>query len=350
MGNEKMREKYRGTLIGCALGDTIGMPIEIWSRERIRKYVGRVEEPLDPIEIIPKDAEGQPLKQDEFGKFFEFTRHFEKGAITDDTILTLAIAESIIDCQVINLDDIAKKHLEAFHKYKDKGGFGGTTVAAFRRLELGFPWYEAAISDGAGNGPAMKMSPIGLWTHATNNEQGLQAASMIGKITHKDIRSVTSGVIQAYLVDTLLRYEYLDKSNFFLSLGLASYMEEDVNQETGLALLKPDENLYSRIKWVIQNYDASSEDAYRLLGNGGFVNESYPFALFMFQKYWDDPIEGLLEAVNFGGDSDTVGAMYGALAGAKNGMIWPENWVNTLIEKDRIINAADGLYNLRRYP
>ena len=142
---EKLQEKYRGTLIGCAIGDTIGMPIEIWSRERIHKYVGRVEEPLDPIEIIPRDAEGKPLEKDEFGKFFKFTREFDKGAITDDTILTLAIAESIIDCQGIDFNDIAKKHLEAYHQYKDKGGFGGTTISAFKRLELGFPYTGAAI-------------------------------------------------------------------------------------------------------------------------------------------------------------------------------------------------------------
>lgn len=348
-----LQEKYRGTLIGCAVGDTIGMPIEIWSRERIHKYVGRVEEPLDPLEIIPKDSEGQPLKQDEFGKFFEFTRKFDKGAITDDTILTLAIAESIIECQGVNLDDIAKKHLEAYHQYMDKGGFGGTTIAAFKRLEQGFPWYEAAINEGAGNGPAMKMSPIGLWANALYRNDEDEAALMIGKITHKDIRSLASGCIQSSLVTSILFCEDLQRLGllgFYDLLEIYSETESYVSNETNLPLPEPKESLKNRIEWILNHHDATSEEAYQFLGNGGFVNESYPFALFMFQKYWDDPVEGLLEAVNFGGDSDTVGAMYGALAGAKNGMIWPEKWVNTLIEKDRIIAAADGLYNLRENP
>ena len=82
------------------------------------------------------------------------------------------------------------------------------------------------------------------------------------------------------------------------------------------------------MRWIIENKDGAVESAYQHLGNTSSVYRSYPFTLFMFQKYWDQPLEGLLETINYGGDCDTTGAMFGALAGAKHGNIFPKHWLN----------------------
>ncbi|MBI2173861.1 MAG: phosphoenolpyruvate carboxylase, partial [Candidatus Omnitrophica bacterium] len=73
-------------------------------------------------------------------------------------------------------------------------------------------------------------------------------------------------------------------------------------------------SLSERVEWVAASMDAEAADAHRNLGSSSLVFSSYPFALFMLQKYWDNPVEGLVEVVNFGGDTDTTGAIYGALA------------------------------------
>ena len=66
----------------------------------------------------------------------------------------------------------------------------------------------------------------------------------------------------------------------------------------------------------------------------------------MFQKYWNNPIEGLIETVNWGGDADTTGAIYGALCGAKHGMIFPEKWIKETKNLEPLIKAAEGIYDL----
>lgn len=76
--------------------------------------------------------------------------------------------------------------------------------------------------------------------------------------------------------------------------------------------------------------------------------DAYPFTIFMFQKYWDDPVKGIIETVNFGGDCDTTGAIFGALAGARHGMVFPKEWVDVLKNKDRLQKAAEGIYALRK--
>lgn len=67
----------------------------------------------------------------------------------------------------------------------------------------------------------------------------------------------------------------------------------------------------------------------------------------MFQKYWNNPIEGLIETVNFGGDCDTTGAIYGSLCGAKNGMIFPAKWIEPLKDFEKIKKIADRIFELK---
>ena len=80
MANEhknKLEEKYVATLIGCAIGDALGMPVEGLKKEKIQDRVGRVTDFMDSVS--------------------PYTSRLKAGQYTDDTVLTLAIAESIIE-------------------------------------------------------------------------------------------------------------------------------------------------------------------------------------------------------------------------------------------------------------
>ena len=100
------------------------------------------------------------------------------------------------------------------------------------------------------------------------------------------------------------------------------------------------------MEWIASHKNAEDAEAHQVLGSSSIVFQSHPFALFMFQKYWNEPVEGLIETVNYGGDCDTTGAMYGVLAGAKNGMIFPLHWLNELQNRDKIIKLGKNLYEL----
>lgn len=338
-----MKDRYIATLVGCALGDTLGMPVEGWKREQIKKYVGKITNPIGPVKVL--DSEGKLVEKDEFGKL-RYISSFSKGNYTDDTALTLAIAESIAENGKIVLIDIAKKHIEAYDNWvrlHEEKGFGKTTIDGILNLKAGISPLESGVIGGPGNAPAMKMSPVGLYMDLTGfYDYGMHFAELVGKMTHLDPRSIASGVLQAHAIFALLHN--ISRDDFVDMLPIICKKHENYLTQNfkGYEL----GNLTSRITWVTDNNDVSSEDAFEHLKSSSNVISSYPFALFMFQKYWNEPITGLIETINYGGDCDTTGAIYGALCGAKNGMIFPEEWIKELKELDRLTTVAEKLYSL----
>lgn len=347
---DKMRERYRAAMLASALGDTLGMPVEGWKKEQIKRYVpgGRITEPIEPFMV--RDEAGNELDHDEFGKLKYYSRDLHKGDITDDTILSVALAESIVECRGLNLEDVATRQLTEFvTRVKPDGtilgGFGGTTTSAFGNLLGGISPLDSGVIGGPGNAPAMKMFPLGMYMHSKRSYmEGIGFSKLVGGITHLDPRSVVSGVIQAHSIYALLND--VDRDTYLQSIVDVSRSHEEAISEK----FRKSEmgNLTSRIQWIKDNKDASSEQAHEHLGSGSLVFRSYPFALFMFQKYWDSPLDGLLETVNYGGDCDTTGAMYGALAGAKNGIFFPESLTKVIKVKDKLIDLADKIYDLRK--
>lgn len=342
----KMEECYVATLVGCAIGDTLGMAVEAMKREQIQKYVGKITEPLDPV--LPLAPDGSRLKEDEYGSLKGWTRNLRKGMYTDDTILTLALAESLVEAGM-NVEKVAEKQLAAYLAQpaidgkRRSGAFGGTTLEGFANLEKGISAYKSGVIGGPGNAPAMKMSPLGLYMDATGKyEEGLQFAEAVGRITHLDPRSVASGVVQAHAVYVVLND--VSREEFFDSIvAVCKKYEKPVTAEFPLYNKG---NLTSRLEWIANHKDAEDAEAQKTLGSSSLVFQSYPFAVFMFQKYWNNPVEGLIETVNYGGDCDTTGAMYGVLAGAMNGMVFPFNWLNGLQNSDKIVKLGQKMYEL----
>jgi len=104
--------------------------------------------------------------------------------------------------------------------------------------------------------------------------------------------------------------------------------------------------LAERLQWVVEHRNADLETAYHVLGPGWAVTRNYPFALFLFQYYWDDPITGLLTTVNAGGDCDSTAALYGAWCGAVHGLIFSPWWIGVLERSQELKALADALYRL----
>ncbi len=341
-----LKDHYQSTLLGCAIGDALGMPVESWKKEQIRKYAGKITDFLAPV--LVKDENGNLVQQDEFGKLRYWTRDFQKGEYTDDTILTIALAESLVAQRGFDLEDIAKRQAAEYTKRLQPdgtvfGGFGWTTIDGFKNLLAGKSPYESGVIGGPGNAPAMKMAPLGLWMHATMSlEKGLHFAHLVGNITHRDPRSLASGVVQAYAISSLL--EGIDRNSFLReTTSLCTSVEQETPADYPLAERG---TLLERLEWIAENRDVSADEAHRYLKSNSLVFCSYPFALFMFQKYWDNPVEGLIETVNYGGDCDTTGAIFGALAGARHGLCWPEHWATGVQDSARLQEIGGQLYTL----
>jgi ADP-ribosylglycohydrolase len=345
----KTKEKYTAILIGCGIGDCLGMPVEAWSKEHIQKYIprGKVTCPIAPL--ILKDNKGNIIKKDEYGEIKYYTRDLCLGEYTDDTILTIAIAESIIQKQKLDLEDICKKQVQAYKKCKQKdghvrGGFGGTTKRAFENLLKGTSVYKSGISPGLGNGPIMKISPIGIYMHATSKYNlGIKVSEQVAKATHKDKRAIAGAVVQAHAIYTLLKNN-ISKQEFLNTL--IQCCEENEQPLSIKDKLYERGSLLSKLKWISQNNNTSNDNAFSKLGNSALAFESYPFSLFMFQKYWNNPLDGLIETINYGGDCDTTGAIYGTLTGAKHGNIFPQKWIKTLKDSEKLRKLGGEIYKL----
>jgi ADP-ribosylglycohydrolase len=355
------QEQFIATLVGCAVGDALGMPVEGWPKARIKKHVGRITEMIDPV--ILRDNDGNKITEDEFGKLRYWTEVFEKGEYTDDTILTLAIAESIIERGLPDIHHITRKQLEIYQEYsagRGKCGFGGTTKAAFENVLQGVPPLKSGVIGGPGTGPAMKMAPIGMWMalqpaneldgpgpyDAGRGVAGAYLAKLVGRSTHLDPRSIVCGVLQALAIDYLLkRGVTLSSRELFIEFlyDIARVWEEPL---TPIYKWHHKGTIHERLRWINQNLDATLEEAHTHLGSSSATYQAYPFTLWMFQKYFDDPVAGLEEIVNCGGDCDTTGAMFGALAGARHGMIFPEKWTSQIEDLDEIVGVGKKFYNL----
>lgn len=336
-----IKNKYVGTLVGCALGDTLGMPVEGWKKEQIEKYFSRITSPMSPKLI--KDSSGATVNEDEFGRIKYYNKDLNVGDYTDDTILTLALAESILEKQGLDINNIAEKQLEAYESNAKHGGFGRTTTEGFKNLKCGISPLKSGVIGYPGNAPAMKMSPIGLYMHATGRyDEGIVSAENIGKITHLDPRSVASGIVQACAIYSIL--QGISRKEFIESMTNVCLKYEKPLNTTFASAHKG--GLASRLEWIRDNADAEDATAFNYFGNSSFVYKSYPFAIFMFQKYWDDPINGLIETVNYGGDCDTTGAIFGSLSGAKNGIIFPNEWICVIKDIKKIKRIGEEMHKL----
>ncbi len=256
---------------------------------------------------------------------------------------------------MVSRNCICQKQLDIYQEFsarRSKCGFGRTTKAAFQNLLNGVLPTKSGVIGGPGTGPAMKMTPVGIWASLDAKDKGRAATSqylakLIGRSTHLDPRSVVCGTLQAAAITTLLQETWAHSgSEFILCLRhLCREMEEPL---TEAHRWHKRGNIYDRIKWICGNLTVSVEEAHAYLGSSSAVYQAYPFTLWMFQKYWDDPITGLEEIVNCGGDCDTTGAMYGALVGARCGIVFPKVWTKEVAKLNKVIDIAEQLANLEK--
>jgi ADP-ribosylglycohydrolase len=316
-----MKDRVRGAIVGVAIGDALGMPAEGLKPETVGKYYGKISTYRTPRK-----------------------RHFhnlKRGQWTDDTQLTLAIGESIIRMKGLDFEDIAQSHVDAFNG--PRRGWGKTTQQGCQRLLMGDNWWEAGGDSGAGNGPPMKIAPVGILygLDIISLVELIGACINISRMTHGDSRAAVAAVLQAYLIGEAMKKS---SSGFFSSvlynIHLFADRIEDISDDVKNSLTE-------RLYLGTRSLGAEPEQIRKLTGAGAFVNESLPFTYAILLKYQDN-IETCIETlVNMGGDSDTNASMAAAILGAVYGYkAFPKKWRRGLEDRKRLVNLADGLYNM----
>lgn len=323
-----MIDKVIGACIGTAIGDALGMPAEGKKPETITRLYGTIK-----TYRTPRSArDGRP-----------FHHNLSRGMWTDDTQLMLAIGESIVECGKIDYDDIADKHVEAYH---DKRGWGRSTTQAVKNLMEGAVWYDAGVLEAAGNGPPMKIAPLGiLYGLGCLSEFDFTTAVInISKMTHNDPRPAIAALIQAKLIAAGINSDLEGNA-------VRKFIEEHQYRgwrDFSSVLGDGDPPICEAIRAAVSINGCAPRYMLDNIGAKPFVNESCALTIAMVDKYLHSPELCLINLVNMGGDADTTGAMAGAILGATYGYkCFPKRWLRGLEDKKRIVNMAKGLYDLR---
>jgi ADP-ribosylglycohydrolase len=314
MAAPDIKSRFTGTLLGTFIGDALGMPFEGQTHHEI---------------AVQWNAD-YPMLDARLGK----------GTYTDDTQMTIALAESLTHCGKFNGRDAAQRFLT---NYQPDRGYGMGTRSVLQTLKIGTPWDQAAsviYPEGSfGNGAAMRVAPVGLF-YRNDPQQLRQAAENSAAITHTHPLGKEGAAVQAMAVALAANS---DPDNFdpprFIQ-QLTDFAREDrfpfPEQIAALAkLLKED--------------PALDEVADRL-GNDVRAHHSVPTAIYMFlSRPWSFK-EAVAHAVLLGGDTDTIAAMTGAIAGAFLGIeSIPTEWMNELENdekgRDYVTNLSEKLYN-----
>ena len=325
MNPSDQQDRVRAMFYGIHIGDSLGFPVECFTAERIANEYGRVTEYKVPNKH--KWFDGQPA-----------------GGITDDTQISLAVAESLIEAGTLDLKNQAEHHVNALRETTN--GWGNGTRNAVRNLANGGHWKTSGTPDSTGNGVAMKMATIGAWLnyiYRTDPEKGndelFKLLCDFGAMTHRTDLAINAGLTIAVAVSMCLGEEQdIEDIPRFLCIG--------ANAATGL--YNPTEDvLVNPISYLVENYKGMSTQDIITKFNGGtcYCFNSVPFALAFFLRN-PRSIEALYDVVNAGGDTDSNGSMVGAMLGAVNGMkIFPEHLIEGMRFRDRVEDVATRFVN-----
>lgn len=291
------REKFRGAMLGLALGDAIGAPFEGGPSVSLEE----VEKSISSREVL---------------------------GFTDDTEMTIAVAESLLRSGGFNGEDMAKSFVNHFNPAR---GYGAATAHAIQRLKAGEKW-DAVGEESYGNGAAMRAAPIGL-LYNQNLEKVGEVAEASSRITHTHPLGIEGAVLLAASVALLSRSWIVEE--FSPEAFLSKLMELEKN-EVYLSRLNEVKSLRGT---------PDRRKVIERLGNGGEAPDSVPTAIFFFSSTPEDFRLAVLSAVALGGDADTIASMTGALAGAHLGVqAIPGDWVEKLETHGKIEELADRMF------
>ena len=316
--SQQLEQRFVGALIGTFVGDALGMPVEGWSWTRIAREWGEVREML-PARL-------------------------GRGTYTDDTLLMIALAESLLANQGRVVPEDLVRRFRAV--YDPRRGFGAGMHRLVRLWEAGVPWDEAARSlfngGSYGNGAAMRVAPVGVLYHQDPTEV-YRAAVLQARVTHAHPLGQQGAALQALAVAQALR------------ASAHTFSPEQFLEDLEATLPASAETFRRALMMAGELLDRWEDRGLvvRKLGNRSAAHRSVPTAIFAFLTHWTSFEEALVYAVSLGGDTDTLAAMTGAIAGAFHGVhAVPPRWWDALEQgekgRDYVVTLGERLYHLWR--
>ena len=298
-----------GALAGLALGDALGMPTQAMSPAQIRAVYGRITGLVDGDASQPY-APGMPA-----------------GSVTDDTEQALLVASLLVRGRGTSSGRVALDAGEFAHALLDwedsmieRGSLdllGPSTKAALERVRAG----EDPLSvGGAGttNGAAMRVTPIGIAVSTADPEAFADAVWSSCQVTHATRQGFQSAALVAAAVSMGIDWDTPSASDMTALLWKAlTYV--DSLPERGAWTPDPDVVAATRraMQLVANPASSSLECLVEQVGTSVASAQAIPMAFALLAR--DPSPRALLDAANIGGDTDTIGAIAGAILGGALG-------------------------------
>ena len=267
-GPLELCDRVRGCILGGAIGDAMGGPFE-----------GQ----QGPLQFCPHD----------------------QWSISDDSQMTLATCESIIETGEVSPEHIASRFVDWFRAERITG-IGSSTLKALRDLDAGLHWALAGAKGemAAGNGAAMRIAPLAFHLDP-KREQDRRTIRDVCRITHHN----EEAYVGALAITIAIRSVVFDQTT---PTELLDVVVQNL----------PDSRVRDRILTMnALRGDPSVADVAADFGSSGYVVESVPLALYAARSIDRLPLDDVFRnAIEAGGDTDTIASMTGQIAGARLGL------------------------------
>jgi ADP-ribosylglycohydrolase len=326
-------DRARGALYGLAIGDALGMPTQMLSRRQITARWGPL---LTGFEPAPP---GHPI-----------AAALPPGAVTDDTEQALLLARMLVKGHgVLDPRDWAAALISWERHMAERGSLdllGPSTKRALAAVVAGTPPEEAG-QHGDTNGAAMRIPPVGI---AFADTEGLpplvDRVVEASFVTHNTSVALAGAAAVAAAVSAGVGGASVATA---IDAGIAAAR---LAARRGHWVAGAD--VAARIRWAVglvsdAGPDQAAELISTLVGTSLATQESVPAAFAVLSVVPDDPWQACLLAASLGGDTDTIAAMAGAIAGACHGQsAFPPDAIATIDAHGFALPAlADSLLALR---
>ncbi|EQB8917026.1 ADP-ribosylglycohydrolase family protein [Vibrio fluvialis] len=295
-------ERILGTFYGQALGDSMGMPSELWPRSRVKQHFGWIDRFLDG----PQENNA--------------ACYFTACQFTDDTSMALALADAIIECDGQVVPEVIARNVltwaEGFDAF-NKNIFGPSSKAAMRAIKEGIAISELE-NNGVTNGAAMRVSPMGCLLPTNCLDDFIEHVALASSPTHKSDVAIAGAVVVAWAVSKAI--EGHSWSEIKDQLPAIAHATQTKNITTFSASMASRVELALIVASEHCGVEERMDKIYNLIGAGVSTIESVPAAIAMVELADTDPNRCAVLCANLGGDTDTIGAMATAICGALNGI------------------------------
>ncbi len=342
-------DRVRGCLLGLAIGDALGAPLEGLGAQQIRAHYRLVTDYVDGARAWKKKPYRWRLP----------------GLYTDDTQQALALADVVLAHGRVDLNHLASIYLDMAMPEEGYAGAHRGVGRSFRQVLADLKRGICPTQTGqgsAGIGSAMRIAPLALYF--SDDPEALHNAVMAASLmTHRDVRSITGALAVAFAVRRILEGDARDASFLFrvaadvarsetriieeAALGnrLASVEAHGRSMSQAIARTEPllDVPRERALAALVEEANRHGAEPICRRATMGFPPACIPACFYLFLTT-DTFEEALTEVVNLGGDADSTGAILGSLAGAYYGVgSLPQRWLDGLQNREGVDARAVAL-------